>query len=78
MRLMRLNEVRSATGLGRTTIYMRIQNGLFPKAVSLGPRLVAWPEHEITALNAAVIRGASEEEIKVLVRRLERARANAA
>jgi prophage regulatory protein len=37
------------TGLARTTIYLQIQQGTFPKPVSLGPRAVAWLESEVSA-----------------------------
>lgn len=47
MRLIRLKEVIDSTGLGRSTIYKYIAEGLFPKPVSLGDRAVAWLESEI-------------------------------
>ncbi|ENT6850652.1 AlpA family transcriptional regulator [Vibrio parahaemolyticus] len=48
MRFLRLKEVMSLTGLGRSTIYkfMADETG-FPKSVSLGGRAVAWVESEI-------------------------------
>lgn len=47
MRLIRLKEVKHATGLGRSTIYKYIEDGNFPKSVSLGERAVAWVESEV-------------------------------
>lgn len=47
MRLIRLKEVKHATGLGRSTIYKYIEDGTFPKSVSLGERAVAWVESEV-------------------------------
>ncbi|WP_053150283.1 helix-turn-helix transcriptional regulator [Pseudomonas protegens] len=47
MRLIRLKEVKHATGLGRSTIYKYIEGGNFPKSVSLGERAVAWVESEV-------------------------------
>lgn len=47
MRLIRLTEVKHATGLGRSTIYKYIEDGNFPKSVSLGERAVAWVESEV-------------------------------
>jgi len=49
MRLIRLKEVKHATGLGRSTIYKYIEGGFFPKSVSLGGRAVAWVESEVEA-----------------------------
>ncbi len=43
----RLPEVKKSTGLSRSTIYLRISQGTFPKPVSLGGRAVGWLEAEI-------------------------------
>jgi len=45
--LIRLPIVKERTGLSRSTIYLRISEGSFPKPVSLGSRAVAWIESEI-------------------------------
>jgi prophage regulatory protein len=47
MRLIRLKEVMRLTALSRSTIYSRMNEGQFPKPVSLGERAVAWVECEI-------------------------------
>ena len=47
MRLIRLKEVTSITGLGRSSIYKFMKSGLFPLTISLGERAVAWSEDEI-------------------------------
>lgn len=47
MRIIRLKEVKHATGLGRSTIYKYISEGSFPKPVSLGDRAVGWVESEV-------------------------------
>jgi len=49
MRLIRLKEVMSRTGLGRTSIYNFMNAGTFPKSVQLGERAVAWVDEEIDA-----------------------------
>jgi prophage regulatory protein len=67
-------QVESASGYSRSTIYLRIAQGLWPKPVSIGPRAVGWPATEIKALNAARIAGKAEHEIRDLVMRLETAR----
>jgi prophage regulatory protein len=46
-RIMRLPEVKTITGLSRSTIYFRIAEGTFPKQISLGGRAVGWLENEI-------------------------------
>ncbi|EKO3409639.1 AlpA family transcriptional regulator [Vibrio fluvialis] len=48
MRFLRLKEVMSLTGLGRSTIYKFMADDTdFPKSVPLGGRAVAWVESEI-------------------------------
>jgi prophage regulatory protein len=76
-RLLRLPSVKAETGASRSTIYLRIQQGLWPKPVKLGPRSVAWPASEVAALNAARIAGMADAEIRTLVAKLEAARKSA-
>lgn len=45
--ILRLPAVKARTGLSRSTIYLRIAEGSFPKPVSLGGRAVGWIEAEI-------------------------------
>ncbi len=45
--ILRLPEVKRSTGLSRSTIYLRIAEGCFPKPVSLGGRAVGWLEAEV-------------------------------
>lgn len=48
-RLIRLPEVMSRVGLGRSTIYRWMSEGKFPKPVQLGGHAVAWVEEEVEA-----------------------------
>jgi prophage regulatory protein len=45
--ILRLLDVKRSTGLSRSTIYLRITQGTFPKPVRLGGRAVGWLETEI-------------------------------
>ena len=45
--ILRLPAVKAHTGLSRSTIYLRISEGSFPKPVSLGGRAVGWIEEEV-------------------------------
>ena len=47
MRIIRLKDVINSTGLARSTIYKSIEEGTFPKSVSLGDRCVGWVEGEV-------------------------------
>jgi len=76
--ILRLPAVKASTGLSRSTLYLRIAQGVFPRPVSLGARAVGWPANEVEALNAARIAGKSESEIRDLVVKLEAARKTAA
>jgi prophage regulatory protein len=73
--ILRLPVVKQNTGLSRSTLYLRIANGVFTHPVSLGGRAVGWPAHEVAALNAARIAGKPDAEIRELVINLEAARA---
>jgi prophage regulatory protein len=45
--ILRLPAVKTRTGLSRSTIYLRVAQGAFPRPVSLGGRAVGWVEEEI-------------------------------
>ena len=47
VRFLRLPEVLARTGLSRSTIYVRLDQGRFPRPVSLGGRAVGWIEAEV-------------------------------
>ena len=45
--ILRRKQVEKRTGLSRSTIYLGIQNGTFPRPINLGTRAVGWLENEI-------------------------------
>lgn len=47
--ILRRKQVEFRTGLSRSTIYLRMKNGTFPKPINLGARAVGWLENEIEA-----------------------------
>lgn len=47
MRIIRLRDVMSATGLARSTIYKYMGLGTFPQKLSLGDRCSGWLESEV-------------------------------
>ena len=69
--ILRRKQVQVESGYSRSTIYLRITQGLCTKPISLGVRAVGWPAREISALNAARIAGKSDDDIRALVTRLE-------
>jgi prophage regulatory protein len=65
-------------GISSSTAYRHIAAGVLPPAVKLGPNTAAWLEHEIAAIDAARVAGATEDEVRELVARLVAARQQAA
>jgi len=47
--ILRLPEVKRRTGLARSTVYLRIKQGLLPPPRPLGGRAVGWVESELIA-----------------------------
>lgn len=47
--ILRLPVVKNRTGLSRSSIYLKVSEGTFPKQISLGKRTVGWIESEIEA-----------------------------
>ena len=45
--VLRLPKVKARTGLSRSTIYLRMSEGQFPRPISLGGRAVGWVESDI-------------------------------
>jgi prophage regulatory protein len=74
LNIQRRRQVEARTGLSRSTLYLYISQGLFPKPINLGLRSIGWPDYEIDAMNAARIAGKSDEEIRALVVKLIAAR----
>lgn len=74
IKILRLPAVKGECGLSRSSIYLRIAQGLWPKPVSLGGRAVGWPDNEVKAVNAARIAGKTDDEIRELVAELQKSR----
>lgn len=65
--LWRRKHVQAVTGLSRSSIYVRIAQGLLPTPVALGARAVGWPQDEIEAVNRARIQGHDDATLRRLV-----------
>jgi prophage regulatory protein len=46
--ILRFKQVQARTGLARSTIYLNIKSGTFPRPVPLGVRAVGWLESEVS------------------------------
>jgi len=45
--VLRLPAVIQRTGLSRSTIYLKVSQGSFPRPISLGPRSVGWLDSSV-------------------------------
>lgn len=45
--VLRLQAVKSRTGLARSTIYKYMQQGCFPRSIQLGKKAVGWRSNDI-------------------------------
>lgn len=75
--ILRLPAVKAESGASRSTIYLRIKQGLWTKPVKLGLRAIGWPSNEVAALLQARIAGFDDQCIRALVIKLEEARSSA-
>ncbi len=62
MKILRRPVVEDLTGLSRSTIYLRIQEGTFPRPINLGARAVGWLENEIEAWLASRIENRDSDQ----------------
>jgi prophage regulatory protein len=74
LRILRIKQIKTQTGLPNSTIYDHIKKGLFCRPIKLSERCSGWLETEINAIMGARIAGKSETEIKELVLSLENQR----
>lgn len=73
-RILRLKEVLNRTGDTRSPHYDKVAKGLFTRPIKIGERAAGHPEHEVDALIAARVAGASPAQIKQLVAKLHEQR----
>ena len=63
-KILRLPAVKARTGLSRSTIYLRVSEGNFPRPVQLGGRAVGWIDAEIDEWLAQQIENRSNPKCK--------------
>lgn len=69
LRLDRLPAVLEQRGDGRSSLYLDIQRGTWTPPVHMG-RASAWPHHEVQLLVRARVAGASDDQLRSVVRTL--------
>lgn len=73
-RLERKSELLERFPIGKSTLYVRINSGLFPPPISLGGRAVGWLTHEVDATIAALCSGIDDMALKELISELVNSR----
>lgn len=48
IKFIRLPQVKERTGLSRSTIYLMMKNGQFPKPIKIVGKSVAWVDRDVT------------------------------
>ena len=61
-RLLRLPDVEAASGLRKSTVYLLMKRGEFPRCVRITPRCVAWPESKVLQWVQDRIAGADSQD----------------
>jgi prophage regulatory protein len=72
--LLRTKDVCTVAGMSRPTLYEAMAAGLWPRPIKLGAKSSAWKAAEVNAMLAARVRGASNDELRALVKTLAEAR----
>ncbi|WP_342128528.1 helix-turn-helix transcriptional regulator [Hydrogenophaga sp. OTU3427] len=76
MAIWRIEKCKDEAGYrSHASIYGLIRVGLWTQPVKIGERSSGWPDDEVKAINAARIAGASDEQIRELVKQLHAKRA---
>lgn len=74
----RAAQLLSRYSIGSTSLYRRVEEGLLPPPVRIGPNTSAWPQHELDVIDRARLAGADDAKIRGLVQQLVIARKEAA
>jgi len=61
MRILKLNDVKQKTGLGRSSIYKCMAENRFPKQLKLGLRGVGWLESDVEQWIADKVQAARQD-----------------
>jgi prophage regulatory protein len=62
--ILRLPAVKARTGLARSTIYLRIAQGTFPRPIRLGERSVGWVEETIEGYLHGLIAASGQPNVE--------------
>jgi prophage regulatory protein len=63
--LLRVKSVQDLTGLGKSSLYASMRDGLFPNPVKIGKRAVAWKASDVD-LNCCQFRSNTKESFSIV------------
>ncbi len=72
--LLKDTEVAASLGMARSSVWGCAREGTLTAPIRRGPKWSRWPSGEIDRIEAAIIGGASDDELRELVRDLTEAR----
>lgn len=75
-KIQRKSETNKRIGWSRSTLHVRIKDGLFPPPINLGGRAVGFLESETEAVIRAMVAGKTKPEIREVVNSLVNERQN--
>ena len=70
IKIIRKKEVLTITGLSKSSLHLRINDGTMVPSISLGQRAVGFIENEVQAVLSAMVAGRSKDDIRTLVNNL--------
>ena len=76
LKLIKKPKALALASISKSTLHLKINDGLFAPPISIGDRAVAFIESEVLAVVAAQIQGNSKSEIRFLVKELVAQRQN--
>jgi prophage regulatory protein len=75
--LLRISDVAAEIGGSASLVRKRIRAGLWVRPISIAHSMSVIPAGEVDALKAAIVAGATEDQVRALVARLHAARPGA-
>ncbi|MGI2224976.1 helix-turn-helix transcriptional regulator [Shewanella frigidimarina] len=76
IRILRRPEVTLMTGLSKSSLQIRINQGTFPPPISLGARAVGFVEHEVEATLRELLKAPDENHLTKFIKDLVSTRTN--
>jgi prophage regulatory protein len=67
-------EVGARLGMARSTAWDCVREGTLPPPIRRGSKWSRWPSGEVDRLEAAIVAGATDDELRALVKELIEAR----